>query len=108
MTRWGAYCSRARVRDLARVGRPLVVVPVLVGEGSVKDVADVSHGVDTHCRAFEHRAEGEMRDDRMSHANTRQQLSNKGAAKDYWRTEKVLAFLLNYYVMGAPAQLWNA
>ena len=50
------YRSGPRIGDPARVFRPLVVVSVFVGEGSVEDVAYVGHGVDAHRRALEHRA----------------------------------------------------
>ena len=56
-----AYRARSRVGDLPVVGHPLVVGSLLVGEGSVEDHADVSHGVDADRRALEHRA-GQRRD----------------------------------------------
>lgn len=46
------------VGDLPRVGHPLVIGTLLVGEGSVEDHADVGHGVDAHRRAFKHRPGG--------------------------------------------------
>lgn len=49
--------ARPRVGDLPSVGHPLIVGTLLVGEGSVEDHTYVSHGVDTHCWAFEDRAE---------------------------------------------------
>ena len=48
------YSAGPRVGDLSGVGDPLVVGALLVGEGSVEDHADVSHGVDADRRAFEH------------------------------------------------------
>lgn len=55
----GTYCSRPWVGDLPSVLSPLVIMTMFVGEGSVEDVADISHRVDADRRALEHRAERE-------------------------------------------------
>lgn len=49
------HCPRPGVWDLPSVGHPLVIGPLLVSEGPIEHHADVSHGIDAHCRAFEHR-----------------------------------------------------
>ena len=53
------YSARSWVGDLPRVRHPLVVGPLLVGEGPVEDHADVGHGVHAHRRAFKDGAGGE-------------------------------------------------
>lgn len=51
---WGqpqfeTHCAGSRVGDLPAVGHPLVIGTLFVGEWSVEDHADVSHGVHTNC-----------------------------------------------------------
>ena len=52
------HSARSWVGDLPSVCHPLVVGPLLVGKRPVEDHTDVSHGVDAHRRAFEHRSGG--------------------------------------------------
>lgn len=49
------YCSWSGVRDFTLVGNPLVVWPFLVSERAVKDHADISHWIHTHCWTFKYR-----------------------------------------------------
>lgn len=48
------HSARSGVGDLPSVSHPLVVGPFLVGKRAIEDHTNVSHGVDTHCRAFKH------------------------------------------------------
>lgn len=61
------YCSWPRVRNFSGVRSPLIVVPMFMREGSIKDVSDVRHGIHTHCRTFKHRATDRKRSKKDSY-----------------------------------------
>lgn len=54
------HSARSRVGNFPSVRHPLVVGPFFVGKRPIEDHTDVSHGVDAHRRAFEHRSAGEQ------------------------------------------------
>ena len=55
LTQTETYCSRPRIRDLARVLGPLVIMTVFMGKRSVEHIADVGHRVHADRGALEHR-----------------------------------------------------
>lgn len=77
------YRAGSRVGDLPSVGHPLVIGTLLVSKGSIEDHSNVSHGVDTHCRAFENRAasKGEKKQKKNVKKKKNCQKDNKNGAK---------------------------
>lgn len=65
------HSARSWVGDLPSVSHPLVVGSLLVGKRPIENHTDVSHGVDTHRRAFKHSSGGRQEMSQCQHTGAR-------------------------------------